>query len=734
MARIEQGPQEQGISSRVDTFMPDVRGADDAAMASAQLGQQVSQLGMQIADRTKKTQDSDFAFNAALEDRMALASFTTQDLQTKGPDGHADRVREHITKLQDSRGEKAPSAMAADIYRQKTGGLFTEASINAEQDQFTGIAKKSREDISNSADHMARSLLRAPNSKSFFESQGFMNDRIDTAVENGTIAPQDADKFKKQYANLGAKSLFDGYLAKGEAGLDVGRSLLKDKALTDNLTPDELDRFQKSFKSATDVRDQQRYGEAKLFMQDAIAAVAAGEQVDSKRTAEAMGVIASRKNSNPYEVARIQNEFRVATAVSNATSDLKNYPIYEWGNRAQDALNEIKGKDKTWGFKEEQQYMNMYRNHVNKMLEQTKKDAHGYAISANPEIKQLSETAGTNPVLNRQLQEKSLAFQEQMGIQPEDRKIATPGEALQWSTALQQTKNADQTNEVMKQMQNIYGPRTPMLLAQMSKENKELKGFEVAGYLDGGARRDVADSIVNKVEYKKSFDDNFSDQASKLKSEVSTQTADFRMALVEGNSDRSKIERANEFSEAIELNAKRLMARGATTDAAEAVRLSTEMVFKNFDTVSSGRTKALVSKSAYGPSSKDDVSAWIDWNTTPKGLKNLDIALPPEHLNKFTAAYGNTPETTKRAKDNFIGTLSESSRWVTNQSQDGVYLVMDNGIDPPIPLFNTSGKLVEYKYRDMKEIEVKSQRYESAMGNDPLKIEINKKKNLQGSF
>lgn len=713
MPRIEGGgPIRPSISSRVDVFTPNVSQAGMAERANAEIGQQVSQIGMQIADRTKRTEDSSYAFDSAVADHQKISAAAAEDLTKNGAAGHSERMKALVAKTYDDRISNAPSSKAAELYHQKTANIFADSELTSQKNETLGIAQKSREGLKNQADVASRALLRTPDPKVFYESRDLFNSRVDEAVAGGSIGVDDAERIKKEGAQFAAKSLFDGYLGKGDAGLDQGMQALKDKTLTENLSVDDLDRFQKSFKSATDVRDAQQFGEAKLFMQDAIADVAAGNQVDPKQVSAALGTLSRGKKANPLEVARIQNEFRVASAVSSATSDLKNYPIYEWGNKAQDALAEIRGKDKTWGAKEELQYMSMYRNHVNKMLEQTKKDAFGFSVSASPDFQRMEAAAGNDPTLNRQLQEKSLAWQEQMGIPPEDRKIARPDQVLQWSTALQQTKNAEQTDMVVKQIQTMYGPRTPMVLAQMSKENKEFKGFEVAGYLDGGARRDVADSILNKAEYKKTFDDNFSDQASTLKSELASQTAEYTQALVEGNSDRSKIERANEFREAIELNAKRLMARGATDNAKDAVRMSSEMVFSKFDTVSAGRTKALISKDAYGPSSKDDVTAWIDWNTTKNGLKNLDIALPPEHLAKFTAAYGNSPETTKRAKENLAGTLQDQSRWVTNQSQDGVYLVQDNGIDPPKPLFNTSGKLVEYKYRDMKEHDVKTQKYQ----------------------
>jgi hypothetical protein len=158
------------------------------------------------------------------------------------------------------------------------------------------------------------------------------------------------------------------------------------------------------------------------------------------------------------------------------------------------------------------------------------------------------------------------------------------------------------------------------------------------------------------------------------------------------------------------------------------------MVMKQFDTISAGRTTALVSKSAYGPSSKDDVEAWLDWNTTKNGLKELDIALPPEHIAKFKAARPDEPEekVIKRARENFAGTLADKTRWVTNQSQDGVYLVRDDGIDSPVPLFNKDGKLVEYKYRDMKEHDVQATKYKQTA--ETFKNDNKKSFGLFGDF
>jgi len=144
--------------------------------------------------------------------------------------------------------------------------------------------------------------------------------------------------------------------------------------------------------------------------------------------------------------------------------------------------------------------------------------------------------------------------------------------------------------------------------------------------------------------------------------------------------------------------------RGAAKDAATAVEMSKDMVMKQFDTVQAGdRTNVLIHKNSYGSASSGDVKAWLDWNSQPKGLGSLDVRVPEKDVQKFVAAYGDTPESRQRAKDNYVSVISRDSRWITNPAQDGVYLVQDNGIDSPAPLFNSTGKLVEMKYKDMRE-------------------------------
>lgn len=715
MPRIEgrgNNPINPSIQPNASVYQQNPGLAGQMGNEISQIGQQMSKTGFEVAQKTKQTEDTNYAFDTAIDHKAQLAQFQSDDLQKNGYDGHAERSSEFAQKLQDDASDNAPSAEAANLYHRHTSDIYANFGIQTQHAETSGIAEDARTKLAGQVNGNANNQLLNPDSARIENDVATDQQRAELMISAGTMSKDDVPKFVQDARNTYTKTFFQGAIEHGDKGLDLAAQRIKDPNLTNNLKPEELSHFQAQIEAKSEQKNSQNLVADHSLARDYISQIQSGDSPDRQGMAQTMGRIAANPKASPDMVKRLQDEVRIANLSSDAITTMKNQPVGNWNSIEDDFFN--KSGNKTFGAAERTAIQKNFETQKTNLLRSQKADAASYAISSDAELNNLYKAAGEDPQKSQAFVEKSLAWQKHMGIPDDWQRVAPVGEADRYAQAISGMTNPDHKQQVVQDIVNKYGARSTQVLQEVEAQDSSLKGISFASYFPNRAAQSAI--LANTGEQGKNIQELFKAnpklhaQEEVLQGNIASLMQPIQQAMVAGPQDSQGFDRAKTFEQQLAIESKkRMLLPNAGSAVEESTKAYRDLIQNNFDTVKSGQSALLISKQSLKNANVNSIQSYMDSVSSVGGLKELGIkpntqtaagaALWDAYKAPFIRTWGEQ-KGTAAATRGWTEEVANHHKWVGND-KGGASLYYSNGADALIPVIDNTGNNISKNFEDM---------------------------------
>lgn len=335
------------------------------------------------------------------------------------------------------------------------------------------------------------------------------------------------------------------------------------------------------------------------------------------------------------------------------------------------------------------------QSYADKLTKIQAEDAGQFSIDSDQTMNHLYRgTKDNDPGASQKFARQSLSRQDYLQIPKDDQSILPNADAQSMGAALKNMPNSEAADDFIKNIQTKWGPYAPKVLAEVAQTDKSLEKYQALAYIPAGNRFGLVDAIKNQDVIKKSFTQI--DQKSVVQKDINTQVnsalGQFSQAVSGGSNDSSRIGIVNTYRDAMELQVKKEFVKDPSISVADASKKAyDDVIGSQFNVVQGQRSAVIVPKTLAGqPMLPSTVSDYMSRYSDAAGFKELDPFIPKDPMGKYAAN-----------PDSFYSDLAARSKWVTNQSQDGIKL-MNTEMDGTLtPIYDKFGKPIEKKYTDL---------------------------------
>lgn len=497
----------------------------------------------------------------------------------------------------------------------------------------------------------------------------------DMEREVGITATEETVKTMQQdYISNTRSALLDGLIDKGlyeQADAVLNSEQYQD--LRQGMDAREMSKYSKILNQKKDKLVKEQIAEVSDMAENAIAANLSGKGTSPGMREQIMAVGRQIQGlPEGEEKARLMDSYGKSLKVADAMDLVKGMSIEEM---EQIDTADIVGEDLET-FKTDQQFRASFTKALQSNIKMRNEESAAYLEEIDPAM------AGPQNVMKRVKRAKSLGVSSVRGVSKE--------ESARRIQILESSPSSYDKAVHLDQLLKDYGDGSNQVLADMVKDGLNPTYMWAARYDDNIAKTRVLDNFVNKKALEEEFkvnrtkldEKNVTDFAAQKTKDIS---ASLRSSFGSLESSSSLI---NSMRSTVELEAKKLMTADSSLGAEEAVNKAyANTIDRNWGVA---KYEGEQTHSVLIPKSVDkrDVNAFMKHYSTSEGLAALGVS-----SKRYVQFAGSDEE--------FREMISENSRFVTNETQDGVYLRFTDPQGREDYVVNSSGARVEIKFSEM---------------------------------
>jgi hypothetical protein len=702
---------------------PNAFGASAAAVG--RLAGVASDFAMDLLEKRKQAQDTDYAFTRAQNDQIDYEKFS-QDLRLKMPRdyaGYTEAVNEWVQDRYQQNQKDAPSETAKQLYQRHAGPFMEKGLVEASHVEFKNRAEAHVKNFQDDIDRSARLLETTPRSDMALEMLSTFDERAKAAT--GKIVDAETAKLMNDRAkNYLAKGVLDGLYAKGLENPKAGRQFFQQgmdllngtttinrgaeitrNPLGDGLLPHEKSTYLDKFARAMRENKKTNLEELDRRFRDDIAQVSMGGQM-SPTLFKDIDAETAAGNISPEKRVRMYTEHNIADATRSTIEQMKTASHTEWESiiaghtaRVDQISRDFAAKDPSLvaaaepGFMAAEKKGELARIAAagQQMLREQATDPAGYVIRnfRDAELKSRM-AAGTDPSATQDYIQTQLVRQAQLGIPAQNQRVTTKSEASQLALNLGGVSNEQAAAQQFSMLESKYGRYFPNVFSELVEDNKtdaKLAKYWVASYVnDPYARQRILSNVINSSEIDKAFDAKFSPADRKNLSEAVRAAADPIVSSVSQQSGGGgSLAKANAMNEVVEKEAKKLMLTNGLSSE-EAAQKAATVLTGHYGNIQRANSNVTYPRAIGGqPVNPVLLEAFMESHLRADAFAELGVAVPPN-----------------AKADEFYGQVERTAKWFQNSAGDGIRLEVQNPVDGRrSPVLRKDGSAIEYKFLDV---------------------------------
>lgn len=684
----------------------------------------------------------DYAFSAAAQDQVDLQKHIqeTQLNLPKNPDGSAnydgysDSINQWVQDRFSQNQKQAPTQLAKQMYQEQAHGMLNRSIVDATGTEFRMKAENYKNTILTDLQRNGDSLVSVPNEGMAKDIWDMYDRRIDASV--GTInTPDEAKALKDHSHNVIARSVIDGLYAKGlgepdtnkskawlQQGLDImngktstnrGMTINTSADIASGLKPHEkaqyIDRFERMMnqvdsvstaelhKRLADSRNQAMNGQpfSTQVYRDLDQAVKGGQITPEDR------VRLYDSQNAAFTTSEIAKEFYTSSP------DQWKEITSKWDSRMAGVVSDFVSRDPSLKAAQELGFNSVERDRARSMLDPIKiqilkdrsDDPASYVAKNFPGIALKQKLAAGDPSARQDYTTSLLAAQDSLKIPAQFQRITTKSETAKLGSYLN-TSNPEQAANAFTYLQQQYGPYFSRAFNEaVDDKNIDPKYWAASIVTDPIARQNIMGNIISGENIDKQLKGrpgtdtkNFHDE---LNQAVESKLGDTFQAVAGQSSQGGGLERANAMKDIVVMDAKKRMATNKGLSMEDAVNQASQVIDNNWGHINAANSKITYPRVENGrPISEPLLKAFMESHLNSDAFKEMKIAPPPQNY------YPNLSP--QEQKQRFFDDLEKYGHWVTNPSQDGLYLELHNPHTGfRMPVRDTNNGRVEYRYSDI---------------------------------
>lgn len=691
MPRIPMLGQPSAPSSAVDLgATPNRRGAQAIAGSVEQLGRVIEGFGQNLLEKRTQAEISTYTSKGAMD--LELESQKWDDeLKTKyanDPKGYAQEYQEKLGSWQAERLTQAPNEQAKDTFskymNQATAKTVGQASAWEKQQ----TAKNYITDISSTANQARQTILKKPDTAmaaGLFTNQLQMID----AQTGVSYDKSQAEKLKMDLGTQYADSLLDGMLANKQ--YDAGNKFLngEDRAGGEFLKyvdADKLGHFKARFKAGQDEQMQISKSILNKQLGDYKEALMSGAKIDPSVGKQLKTSLAGLPDA---EKNYINDDIANAEKINANLNTLKVLPLQQ--AEALLGAKVVPQDDGTaFNMRARSEAQSAYETQAKAIIKQRRENPVQYYMENDIDVQNAAKQATDikNPEAMSTYVEIVRTKQQADGTP--FKRVVTDQMASSYKSMLMANDPALAV-QAESQLRRGFGKHSGLVMADLARDEKFQPYATAFSIQNPEAKQDMLRNIKNEKEIATLFQQSkYNDKDIKQVYQGSN-FQNFNAALGAADPTGEKTWLRNGIGKLVELEAKNLVNNGESISSAREKAFK-KVVTDNWDVADSRNSKVILPKAF---NMKDQTEDFIDSFNRPESFDALDIMTPSN--------YGANLSDPASAPARYKQDLASQGVWVSNGSQDGMYLAK-KGKDRLEKVVNSQGKLIEVKFSDMSSL------------------------------
>lgn len=668
----------------------DIKGQGAVGNAIAQVGEDAQKIGLNIMQKRKQAQDTDFAFTKTLEDAKEISRYEQQLKQDpNGLDGYAKKMQDFMQSRIDKNYEDSPSDEARIMYDHSARHMFTENLISSEKFENTEKVKKYGQNLVDGNTQVASRYMYSPVSSDQFKAENdFMVDGIKGQIGT-TLNPEQAADFIRKSKEQRAVGQMVGYEAQGASGYDSALDALKPgNPIGDSLEESTKAKYlvhfsnlkeQDQVTSASEIRNQVKDIKTDSF------------NMVNIKPSYANGIINGIK-TNPKikkdEKARLIEDVQFSVHAGEDLSKLGTTPRSQWASEP----SIVAGS----GFNSSgrQSLVDRFNQLKNQFEKKQELDPVDTTLKSFAPLQALEkQSRDKDPGATKIYLDKLMATQNTLEIR--NPKVVSNAQVHVLGDLINKAPTDASKVKTIDDLKTKYGSYFPKVFNQLADKNKETGGGVdpklalVAFASDAQSKENIVanvtrgDRIQEDFGAGKTFDET---TTSRLKEEVNKRVIGAVDAINAGVSDGSNAALASSVRHQVLIEAMKQKQNDRNLEPAEAATRAYNTIIKsNFTPIATANSNVLMPRvdGKNNPYNEDLARSFIKTYSTKEGLRDLDIGIPGG-VNK----------------EQVYETLPSQVRWVNNGDHSGIKLTVmrPGGLKP---VFDSKGKQIERSFQDI---------------------------------
>jgi hypothetical protein len=255
----------------------------------------------------------------------------------------------------------------------------------------------------------------------------------------------------------------------------------------------------------------------------------------------------------------------------------------------------------------------------------------------------------------------------------------------------------------LEKLDQTYGKHFSKVITEVAQKDKAIPESIIlaAQAEDRLSRREILENLRSKPDIEKAFELRSETSKKDLSEKVTTTIDRFSAALGANTRSAEGLSTINRFQEQVSLQAKKNLAmRGMDADDAVQEAYKT-VVEKNFDIINTSRSQIIMpKKAAYNAELVERFTE--DFEPDPSGNYGmtgvLGISPSKAAIEQAKKEYPNADE--KQLVEAYKVSVLSNGKWVTNEDQSGIRLVVDRGNRQEL-VRRANGTPVEFTFREI---------------------------------
>lgn len=667
--------------------------------AAADAGKTISNFGNELAQKRKQSEILSYrSSNKSDFERFKADKHIELKAKYPGdPTGASAEFMESVNSWGEASLERAPNDDAKELWQldfaNSSNAAGLEISNWENSKRVSHQVSLVNENIYKDQQHLSQKP--DPNT-----ALNMLNNHMETLSSNRGILFSDEEILVKgrQTGEAITGSLMNGLLDNKQyaATLNIVEGKHPhSKTILDNMKPDDISNIKERASRLLQAQTEFNRGIFKKQIGDVSASLQNGDKVDQGQITSAMSKLDSLA---PEERAYTQDDLLHDVKYNELLNTIKEDGIQN--AQALSALSIPRKEGDTFNLKSRLEKEEKFKARAKEIIEQRVNKAPTFWANNDQDFKNMEMMARDTRNPNALKQWTSGVITKQEGDKSGNVQVLTDELSKTYSSQLV-SKNpefSEQAYQTLKSGTKI-GDKDYFnnAIGDMVK-NKDIQPIHaMAMYMDDDrVRKDLMTSIKNQPETEKAwttYKTNNKD-ADRLRKELpldkEIQALYKAVAVADPKGERTWL--ANTMNETMELTYKDgIVNKQLSPEQAKARAIS--VVRDNFSVAHSGRSAVLIPRQY--ENKRTTIEDFMDSSLSVKNLKEMGIKYDPSY-DKVNSLLNEDPQ------ERFLNDVATKGQWITNDSQNGAYLVKQNTDGTFAPIRDVKGNRVEMKFESMR--------------------------------